>query len=297
MSKNLKAHAAVLAANLIYGGNYSIAKAIMPEYILPFGFILLRVVTGTILFFIAGMFIREKIEPKDFKRLAACGLFGVAINQLMFFAGLAATSPIHAALIMTTNPIMVLLMAHLVIREKISVLKISGIISGLAGAVLLIMLNPYAESGEATARGDLMILINSISFAIFLVMIKPLMKKYHTITMMKWVFLFGLVPVIPFGFNELGAAEWGKMNISIWMGVIYVVVGTTFVAYLLNILALNQLSPSVVSFYIYLQPLFATLISIMTGTDSPNLFHLLCAILIFAGVYMVSRPSPGRLPA
>lgn len=291
MSKTIKAHLAVFVANLIYGANYSIAKAIMPAYIEPFGFILIRVLTGALLFFIAGIFIKEKIEKKDFSRLVACGLFGVAINQLMFFAGLAATSPINAALIMTTNPIMVLLMAHLIIREKISALKIIGIITGITGAILLILLKPATGNSEASIKGDFFILINSLSFAVFLVMIKPMMQKYNTITLMKWVFLFGLFMVIPFGYNDLLTARWTDMNLPIWLGVIYVLVGTTFVAYLLNIMALRELSPSVVSFYIYLQPLFATFFAIVGGKDSPKLFHLVCAALIFTGVYMVSKPS------
>lgn len=291
MSRIIKAHLAVLGANLIYGANYSIAKAIMPVYIQPFGFILVRVLVGTLLFFIAGNFINEKIAKEDFKRLLGCGLFGVAINQLMFFAGLNATSAINAALIMTTNPIMVLLMAHLLIREKISALKIAGILTGITGAILLIVLKPVSPSNEASIKGDIFILINSLSFAVFLVMLKPLMHKYHPVTMMKWVFLFGLFIVTPFGYDEILNARWTDMNFPIWLGVIYVVVGTTFIAYLLNILALRELSPSVVSFYIYLQPLFATFFSIMAGKDSPVLLHVICAVLIFTGVYMVSKPS------
>lgn len=290
MSKILKAHLAVLGANLIYGANYSIAKAIMPEYIQPFGFILLRVLAGTILFFLAGLFINERIERKDFIRLFGCGIFGVAINQLMFFAGLAATSPINAALIMTTNPVMVLLMAHLLIREKISIIKVTGICVGISGAVLLILLNPVTSDQGASILGDTYILINSLSFAVFLVMMKPLMLKYHPVTMMKWVFLFGLFFVFPFGYAELEKISWVTMGLPLWLGVFYVLVGTTFIAYLLNIMALRQLSPSVVSFYIYLQPLLATMFAVIAGKNQPHILHLFCAVLIFTGVYLVSRP-------
>lgn len=294
MSKNLKAHLAVLGANLIYGANYSIAKALMPAYIEPFGFILARVISGTLLFFIAGFFIKEQIAREDFPRLIACGLFGVAINQLMFFAGLAATSPINAALIMTTNPIMVLLMAHFLIREKISALKIAGIVTGITGAILLILIKPVGNGHEASSLGDFYILINSLSFAVFLVMIKPLMQRYHPITMMKWVFLAGLFFVSPFGWEQMIHARWANMDASVWMGVLYVLIGTTFIAYLLNIQGLRQLSPSVVSFYIYLQPFFATFFSILAGKDHPKLIHVLCAALIFTGVYLVSKTERNR---
>jgi drug/metabolite transporter (DMT)-like permease len=289
MTKNFKAHIAVFGANLIYGANYSIAKEIMPAYIQPFGFILIRVFVGTLLFFAAGFFINEKIDKKDFFRIFGCGLFGVAINQLMFFAGLAATSSINAALIMTTNPIMVLQMAHLIIRERISALKISGIFTGLTGAVLLILIKPVSAMQEATIKGDMFILINSFSFAVFLVIIKPLMHKYSPVTIMKWVFLFGFLMVTPFGYDEVLNAHWSTMNFPIWLGVIYVVVGTTFIAYLLNIFALKQLSPSVVSFYIYLQPVFAALFSILSAKENPKPLHFISAALIFTGVYLVSR--------
>jgi drug/metabolite transporter (DMT)-like permease len=229
MSDNLKAHLSVLGANLIYGANYSIAKKLMPEYIGPFGFIVVRVVCAAIMFFIAGLFVKEKMEKIFLKKLILCALFGVALNQLLFFWGLSKTAPINAALIMTTNPIMVLVMAHFILNEKISWLKVMGIIIGIAGASTLIAFGKKVSLNSETAIGDFMVLINSLSFAVFLVMVKPLMMKYHVVTIMKWVFLFGTFMVLPFGFEQCMDARWAELTFSLWMGVIYVVVGTTFI--------------------------------------------------------------------
>ncbi|MEO5569716.1 MAG: DMT family transporter [Bacteroidia bacterium] len=295
MNNNIKAHLSVLGANLIYGANYSIAKKIMPEYIGPFGFIVVRVVCAAILFFIAGLFVKEKIEKKFFKKLILCALFGVAINQLLFFWGLSKTEPINAALMMTTNPIMVLVMAHFILNEKISWLKVIGIIVGISGASTLIVFGKNVSLSSETAIGDMMVLVNSLSFAVFLIMVKPMMMKYHVVTIMKWVFLFGTFMVLPFGFEQCLQARWTDLNFNLWMGVVYVVVGVTFIAYFLNIVALKHLSPSVVSFYIYLQPMFATIFSLILGEGTPNFLQLISALLIFTGVYLVSKNNSASL--
>ena len=134
---------------------------------------------------------RERVENKDLLRLFVCAVFGVAINQLLFFKGLDLTSPINASLMMTTNPIMVLVVASLLIREAITFRKVSGIVIGITGACLLLLWGENVSFSSASAAGDFMILINSMSWGVFLIIVKPLMQKYSTITVMKWVFLFG----------------------------------------------------------------------------------------------------------
>lgn len=289
--KNLRPHLFVLAANLIYGANYSIAKKAMPAFILPMGFVLVRVVFACLLFWISAVFVqdKEKLHKHDYIRLAFCGLFGVAINQLLFFAGLNITTPINAALIMTTNPVLVLLMAHFLIRERISYTKTAGIILALSGAGVLIVSAGKASFTEASALGDLMVLINSLSFAIFLVIVKPLMMRLHPLTVMKWTFLFGSVFVLFFGTEEMLNAQWEKMHSDIWLSVVYVVVATTFLAYLFNILALRELEASQVSVYIYLQPLFATGFSVLFGEGLPHWIHLITGLMIFAGIWLTLR--------
>lgn len=289
--KNLRPHLFVLSANLIYGANYSIAKKAMPEFIQPLGFVLVRVLFACLLFWISAAFIKEKekLRKQDYIRLALCGLFGVAINQLLFFAGLNLTVPINAALIMTTNPVLVLLIAHFLIREKISFSKTAGIILALSGASLLILSGGAASFSGQSALGDLMVLINSLSFAIFLVIVKPLMMRFHPLTVMKWTFLSGSIPVLFFGTGEMFTARWYEMDFNIWMSVIYVVLATTFLAYLFNIFALRELDASQVSVYIYLQPLFAAMFSVLFGEGLPQWIHLFTGMMIFTGIWLTMK--------
>jgi len=293
---SLFAHLSVLSANLLYGANYSIAKQVMPEFIKPFGFIVLRVLFSAMLFWIIGFFIADKkIEKKDFTRLIFCAFFGVALNQMLFFKGLDLTTPINASLMMTTNPIMVLIVASFLVRERITVRKIIGIIVGITGASLLLLWGKEFSFHNSSVAGDICVLINSISFGVFLIIVKPLMQKYNTLTVMKWVFLFGSIMVLPFGYSEFNAIEWNTFNSSIWLATAYVVIGVTSIAYLLNVYALKNLSPSSVSVYIYLQPLFATLFAIMLGKDQLNVMHFISAVLIFAGVFLVTSGNISSL--
>lgn len=286
---NIKAHLAIFGANLIYGINYTIAKDIMPAYIKPFGFIFCRVLGALILFWLFQLFFeKEKIEKRDYLRLFICGLFGVASNQLMFFYGLNLTTPINAAIIMTCNPILVLIIASILIKEKITVTKIIGISLGLAGAVGLILNKASIEINDSNLIGDLFIFLNATSYAIYLVTVKPLMERYKPLTVIKWVFLFGAAIVIPFGWEEFREINWEGFNASVWLSFLFVVIGTTFFAYLFNIYGLKRLNPSTVSTYIYSQPLIASFVALALQKDELNLIKIVATLLIFSGVYLVS---------
>jgi len=295
MDRQLKAHLSLFAANLIYGANYTIAKEVMPDYIMPFGFILLRVIGATLLFWTLHMFYqREKVLIKDYWMLGICGLFGVAINQLLFFKGLDMSTPINAAIIMTANPVMVLIFAAIIIREAITIRKSAGICLGLSGAALVILQNADLSISSETQMGDLFVFINATSYALYLVLVKPLMEKYHPVTIVKWVFLFGLMYVFPFGYEELSQVKWAAMPPMIVFCVLFVVIGTTFFAYLLNIVALKELSPSIVSYYIYLQPILASVFALTLGKDEIDLIKLIGSILIFSGIFLISTPIQKR---
>ena len=297
LKKNsLFAHLSVLTANLIYGANYSIAKQVMPEYIKPFGFIVIRVIVSAVIFWLISFLIHDKkVDRKDLPRLFFCAFFGVALNQMMFFKGLDLTTPINASLMMTTNPIMVLIAASLLVRERITGKKVIGIIIGIMGATLLLVWGKEFSFHEASVAGDICVLINSLSFGVFLIIVKPLMQKYNTLTVMKWVFLFGSILVLPFGYSEFKAVEWNTFSHEIWYATAYVVLGVTSVAYILNVYALKNLSPSSVSVYIYLQPLFASMFAILLGKDQLNIMHLVSAVLIFTGVFLVTSTNLNTL--
>lgn len=292
MNRNLRAHLAVGTANVIYGANYSIAKGLMPVHIRPFGFIVIRVVTAAVLFLIAARLLyREKIQREDWPRIAACAVFGVAINQLFFFKGLSLTSPINSGLIMVTNPIFVLILSGIFLGVNINRRRIAGIACGLCGAVMLIMYGNRFHAGTGNSAGDLCILLNSFSYAIYLVIVLPLMKKYHPVTIMQYIFLIGSLLVLPFGYGEFTAIRWDTFTTGMWMATAFVVVGTTFLAYLLNTMALRELSANVVSVYIYMQPLLAAGFAMLFGKDVPNVLHFISALLIFTGVWLTTTSS------
>lgn len=289
------AHLALLAVNMIYGANYVIAKGVMPEKLSPNAFILLRVIGAVVLFWLIFSFRREKVALRDLLRMALCGLFGVAINQLFFFNGLNLTSPINAAIIMTANPILVLVLAALLIKEKVTSQKVTGILLGFAGAVALTLLS-VNSSRSSSFEGDFFVFINAVSYGIYLVLVKPLMSKYKPITVISWVFLFGLMYVLPFGLPELIDSPWDTFTEDTVWRVSYVIFGVTFLTYLLNIYALKTVTASVTSSYIYLQPIMSASAAVIFSwygledyTGEITWLKGLCAATIFIGVYLVSR--------
>lgn len=292
MNKTLQAHLSLIIVNVIYAANFSIAKEVMPSHVSPFAFVLMRVSGALILFWLVSTFIiKEKVDKKDLPYMAMLALFGVAINQLLFLKGLSITKPINGAIIMTSNPIIVIIIAALFLKEKISFQKMAGILIGAAGALIMLLYGKNFSFGSETIYGDMLILINSFSWALFVVLVKPLMKKYNTFTVVKWIFLFGFIYVLPFGFSEFKQIDFNSFSPAIWRDVLFVVVATTFLAYVLNTYALRALSPSVVSIYIYLQPFLATLIAVyLYKNDDLDLRKLTAAVLIIFGVYLVSFP-------
>lgn len=291
MSNRLKAHLALLAVALIYGANYSIAKDVMPHFIQPRGFILLRALGAVGLFWLTARLFRwEKTRWSDHGRLALCGLFGVAGNQIMFFEGLNITTPISAAVMMTINPVLVLLLSALFLGDRLRPGRIIGLTLGLSGALFLITRGGHwseiLEPGKSL--GNLLVFLNAASYAAYLVTVKPLMRQYAPITVIRWVFFYGSILVAIAGSGQLAAVAWEDLPWEAVWRMTYVVLATTFLAYLLNVYALRTLSSTTVSFYIYLQPLTAASIAIALGKDALTGILLISAALIFAGVYFVS---------
>lgn len=273
---------------VIYAAGFTIIKEVTPLHIGPKGFVALRVLGATPLLWLAGLFIPQKIEKADIKKLAILSLFGVTINQSLFIKGMSLTSPISGAIIMITSPLLVLVIGNIVLKERITALRLSGILVGLGGAALLILSNTAMATKEDSPLGDLFIFINALSWGTFLVLVKPLMQKYHTINILKWIFLFGTIILVPLGFTDVQQIHWNEIGGRLWFDILFVVVGVTFIAYILNTYALKALSPSVVSAYIYTQPVMAAAIAIYLGKDELSNQKTLSAVLIFAGVMMAS---------
>jgi drug/metabolite transporter (DMT)-like permease len=303
MKGNFPAHLALFIVNALYGASHVLAKGVMPVYLTPNVFILFRVLGATLLFWLVKLAMnREKVEKKDLLLLAACGVFGVAVNQLFFFHGLNLSSSINSGIIMTVNPILVVILSFFVLKEKITVLKAVGIFLGAVGAILL-TLKAGTSMGDSIL-GDLFLFINAASYAIYLVIAKPLMKKYSPLTVITYVFSFGLLFVLlyPPTLTEFIVADFQGIPFDAWLKIIYVVVGVTFLTYLLTMYGLKYLSASVSSAYIYLQPVlvifFAVFLSYLgiaddyTGTIT--LEKILYMIIIFLGVYLTSYSEQVR---
>ena len=297
---DFKAHLALLAVNFIYGANYVIIKLVAPEYIKPFGLVLIRVVVAMLLFWAFHAVLKnmgriheraKKITGKDFLMFAVCALFGIAINQSLFLKGVSMTSPVNASLIMITVPIMALVFAFLLLGERITPLKALGIAMGASGAALIIWYSGKSGSVQGNIVGDIFVFVNACSYAFYLVLVKPLIKCFHPITLIKWLFLFAFFYVLPIGYGEFVEIEWEKMTATAWLCAFYVVFAATFLTYLLNLYALSKVNVSVVGAYIYLQPVIATGIAIMLRMDVFSGLKMLAAMLIFIGVYFVSGVS------
>ncbi len=293
MKSAWKAHMALMGANLIYGANYSLAKEVMPVYAAPSGIIILRV-AGSVLLFGAFWALRPELpKRKDWGRFLLCALTGVMANQLMFFEGLNLTTPIQAAIILTANPILVMVAAAFLAGERITSLRIAGIALGIAGALLLILQRPSQPEGSDELLGNVLIFLNAASYALYLVLVKRLMREYQLMTVMTWVFLPGLLMVLPFGARSFLETPWLDLPPGIMGILVFIVLGTTFLAYLLNAYALSTVSASVVSVYVYLQPFLASLFALMLGKDSLNVRMLISALLVFTGVYLTSYRRKG----
>jgi drug/metabolite transporter (DMT)-like permease len=262
---------------------------VMPAYLLPSGFILLRVSTAAILFIItSAIFIREKINLKqDLLKIIICAITGCGANMLLFFNGLSITTPINGAILMACTPVFVVVFANLLIREKLTWTRIAGISTACLGATMLLGGINFSFDA-AHIWGDIMVAVNAIIYSFYLVYAKPLLKKYSPITLSAWTFGLGFFFVLPFGFQQLAHTNFSAIPANAWFYIIFILVGATFLTYLLNAVALRHASPALVGSYIYLQPVLAILIAILNKTDSISAEKIMYMLIIFAGVFMVS---------
>nr|WP_315157210.1 DMT family transporter [uncultured Flavobacterium sp.] len=296
MSKRIIALILATIVSIIYGMTFTIAKDVMPEYVEASGFIIMRVGGATILFWLVWLFSRkskaireEKIEPKDYMRIIFAGFFGVALNMLSFFKGLSLTSPISASVLMVSTPMIVLILSAIILKERMQKRMIFGIILGLIGTAFLILYGKSVGNATNATLGNFLVFVNATSYGLYLVIVKKLMDKYNAFNFAKWIYLIGFIMVLPFGWNEFQAIDWVLMPMDIYLKIGFVVVFSTFLTYLLNLLTMRELKPTTISVFVYLQPLFATIFAISLGKDELTLVKIVSAVLIFIGVYLVTQ--------
>lgn len=292
MKITTKAHIAVLFTNLFFALNLSLVKHISPSLVGPYGLNIFRVGISLMLFWTVWAFGKTPaaIQRKHLPRFIACGLSGVAINQMLFVKGLTLTSTIHASLLMLCTPLLITVFAFWVLKEKITIQKALGLALGIGGAVLLIL--SKEKNGTASLDGDLFILVNAMAYTVYFIIVKPLMQVYPPLHVIRWVFTFGFIMILPFGWPEFAATNWPGFQWNHYAALGIVVFCGTFLAYTFNILGLKHLGAGITGSYIYTQPVFAAVIAAIFLNEEFTLEKILAGVLIFTGVFLVSRKAP-----
>ncbi len=288
------------AVAIFYGVNYFTLKLVFDAGVSSFAVMAIRCIVTTAFFWVFHRYtVREKIKDrKDFLRLGLAAIFGVSINQTFFLWGLSETSRVNAAVLMILTPVFVFLAAWLLREERFTWQKIVGLLVSFAGAAGLILSasqQSLSISG-ASIRGDLMIMVNAASYGLYLVCVRPLLLRYDTITIIKWLFLLGSLPNILLGIGPLAHTPIALFTWPVIWGIGFLVLFATIGAYSLNAWAMKRLPSSAVSIYIYVQPVFVTLISALFGLGEVGWLTVPFIFLIFAGVWMVSRRAPSQVP-
>ncbi|MDX1767648.1 DMT family transporter [Arenibacter troitsensis] len=297
MSRRTLAILAALGATTIYGINHTIAKGVMPTYVKPFGFIFLRLLGASLLFWGISFFgPQEKLERRDWGRLLVCAFFGMGINMLSFFKGLDLSTPINSAVLITITPILVVILSALFIKEKITLRRGMGVFMGLIGALALILFGAeIRQDATNIPLGNLLFIVNATSYGLYLIIVKKLLEKYHPFTLMKWMFGIGFFITLPITYSEFTEIQWSQLPMEAIGAIAFVIIGTTFLTYLFNVFALTQLKASTVGVFMYLQPLIGIIFAIVAGKDHLTLVKFFAIVLVLIGVYLVSkkvRPNP-----
>ena len=279
-SEKLKGHILILITNILFAVNMPISKYLLPAHVPPEGLTIMRMAFACVMFWIVSLFtVKEKVPLKDLGMLFVCALCGVGINQGLFIVGLNRSSPVDASIIATAVPIFVLLLAAVILK-------------GVSGGLLLVFSSTHAIDSISSLDGDMMMIVSGLMYAIYLVLSKPLSLRYSSVTMMKWMFLFTTLTLVPFTFRHVLDAP--AFHREVWdfteLGAIfYVLFGATFLPYLLIPMSLKRIRPTTVSMYNYVQPIVASFIAVMIGQDTLSWQKVLSAVLVFTGVYLVTQ--------
>ena len=291
MDKRTLALLAAFGATTIYGLNHTIAKEVMPAYIQGFGFVQVRLLGAAILFWLVSLFIpQQKIDRADFPKMLLCALFGMVINMLCFFKGIELSTPINSAVLITITPILVFVFSAILIKERLLLPRVVGVILGFVGALVLIVFgNEIRQDAPNIPLGNALFVINATCFALYLVLVKSLSAKYTTVHLLKWLFLFGFIMALPISYPEFSQVSWATLPFEAVWRFAFVVIGTTFMTYLLNVYALKQLKASTIGVFTYLQPLIGIGYAILVGADALTAYKLGAGGVVLLGVYLVTK--------
>ena len=290
----LKGHASMLAANSMWGLMAPLAKFVMMGgAVSSLVMTDLRVFGAMILFWLFSFFQKpEHVGHKDLMKLFAASLLAIVFNQGSYIFGVGLTSPVDASIITTSMPLVAMILAAIFLKEPITGKKILGIAVGASGALLLILgssqAGAVASRGDNPILGDIFVLLAQCSYAFYFVLFKNFVAKYSAVTVMKWMFTYAFICLLPFSYNSLLATDWLALDGARIASILFVVVGATFLSYILIIVGQKNLRPTVAGMYNYVQPLVATIVAVCWGMDDFSVSKVFSVVLIFGGVYLVT---------
>lgn len=282
----------MLFANIFWGSMAPASKIVLSSgFVSPISLTTFRMLGAAIVFWIASLFTaRERVSSKDMVALFFAALFGIVFNQGMYILGVSMTSPIDATIVATSSPIITMIIAAFYLKEPVTGKKVLGIFVGAAGALTLILSGQQAATGgSSNLLGDLCCFIAQCCFAIYVVVYKGLISRYTPITLMKWMFTYSAICMIPFSYSTVAEINYQALPLTIWLNIAIVVFGGTFLAYLLVPIGQKNLRPTLVTMYNYVQPIVASIITIIVGLDTFGWLKGVAIILVFAGVYIVNK--------
>lgn len=275
----------------IWGLMAPLAKHAMTHGIPGLEMVTFRIVGGAACFWIASLFLpKNHVQPRHLLMLFFASLLSIVINQCSYTIGLSLTSPVNASIMTTTMPIITLILAAIVLREPITGKKVTGVIMGCTGAFVLIMASQSLKSGFGTDHlGTTLCFVAQCSFALYLTLFKHLIQRYSIVTCMKWMLTFAALVVTPFSATRMVELPWRSIGPRIWAETAFIVVFSTFVAYLLMMRGQKTLRPTVVAMYNYVQPIVATLVSVALGLATFGWWQAAAVVLVFGGVWLVTQ--------
>lgn len=282
-------HTAVLASNILFGMNYALSKNLMDGTMSPISLNAWRFIAGAVAFWMLSPLSREKVAPKDLLILLAGAGFGLLLNQISFMQGLSRTSPLDASIIATSVPILTMVLSANFLREPAGWVKTVGVIVGACGAVFLIINSHMDAAGHGDLIGNLFCVLSCLSFATYLIVTKGVSKRYAPLTLMKWMFLFAVVLYLPFSIKDVVTTDYTSFTRIDWFSLGFNMIGATILTYLLMPIGQRRLRPTTLAMYNYVQPLVAALLTIWMGQDNYTFGKGLAALLVFLGVYIVTR--------
>lgn len=287
----LVAHLSMFLACAFWGLMSPLGKDAMIHGIGGIEMVAFRVSGACVLFWITSLFVkREKVPLRDVGMFFFAAIFGLVCNQCGFTIGLSLTSPINASIVTTSMPIFAMVLAAIILKEPITGKKALGVMMGCSGALMLILTSAAAISDKVgDIRGDLLCLMAQFSFSLYLSLFSPLVKRYSVFTVNKWMFTYATLIVLPFASGHLMQIDYANVPVATWLEVAYVVVIGTYVCYIFTMIGQHSLRPTVVSIYNYVQPIVSVGVSIAMGVGAFQWSHALAILLVFSGVWLVTK--------